>query len=134
MRHERHARSQKIFAARRTKSEIEVALDAMTLTACLACDIFVRPARLTLKITAWLKGFCAVPERAPRVAGLSHAKKSLKRITRIDDKHKDLSLNRLHFSPHSRRKQKSAGPRAGAVSARLLMLLLAEFGHAVCEA
>jgi len=57
-----YPQTQKIPGAPSQRTEIEVALGAMTLTACVACDIFVRLRRLTLKITAWLKDFCAVPE------------------------------------------------------------------------
>src|SRR6188474_2071069 len=71
---ESHASAPKISPRASLQTGIEVALCAMTLTACLACDIFARPARLTLRITAWLKGFCAVSERASHVAGLSHAR------------------------------------------------------------
>ena len=125
---ESHASAQKISPAAPPQTGIEVALCAMTLTACLACDIFARPTRLTLRITAWLKGFCAVSQRASRVADLSHAK-HFQEILRVEvptsvaaaRQPRAPSLNRLRFSSPRSSERKSAGLRAGASSARLLI-------------
>ena len=80
MRQERHARSRKIFAASRTKTEIEVALDAMTLTACLACDIFARQMRLTLEDHRMAQGLLRCAELLQR----HHTKKNLEERCRFE--------------------------------------------------
>jgi hypothetical protein len=114
---ESHASAPKIYAAASLQTEIEVALCAMTLTACLACDIFARRTRLTLRITAWLKGFCAVLERASRVAGLSHAKTfsgnlrmQVRTSVAAERQPRAPSLNRLRFSWSSKSKSAGQGP------------------------
>jgi hypothetical protein len=56
----KRAAAQKFFGAASPSAGIEATSVAMTLTVCHACDIFARPNRLTLKMTAWHKGFCAV--------------------------------------------------------------------------
>jgi hypothetical protein len=59
-RSKKRAAAQKVFDAASPGAGIEATCLAMTLTVCHACDIFARPNHLTLKMTAWHKGFCAV--------------------------------------------------------------------------
>ena len=101
-----------VFNATAQKTEIKVALIAMRVTACRACDIFARLSRLTLKITAWLKGFCAVLSEPYMLLGCHKVKISQEKVAHPEPAElqaRASSLNRLGFSPGHTSRNKSAG-------------------------
>ena len=108
----RRAGLQKFSATAPRECEIEAACFAMILTACRACDIFARLSRLTLKITAWLKGFCAVLSEPYMLLGCHKVKISQEKVAHPEPAElqaRASSLNRLGFSPGHTSRNKSAG-------------------------